>query len=217
MATKAEQTQRTRAALITAGRRLFAERGFAATSTEQLVSAAGVTRGALYHHFRDKRDLFEAVYEDVERSLVEQVAAELGGAATPMDFLRRGADAFLDACMDPAVQRIALLEGPTVLGWERWREIDQAYGLGMVQTAVRAAMDDGAIAPGPVEPLAHILFGGLVEAAMLLAAAANPSRARADIGRAMAAVLDGLTASGRGPGGPGQAAARRRPAVSRTR
>src|SRR4051812_4771201 len=115
MPTKAEQTERTRAALIAAGRALFADRGFADTSTEELVRAAGVTRGALYHHFRDKRDLFEAVYEDVEQSLVAKIASSITTATDPLDVLRQGADAFLDACLDPAVRRIALLEGPSVL------------------------------------------------------------------------------------------------------
>jgi len=197
MPTKAEQTERTRAALIRAGRTLFAERGFAATSTEELVRTAGVTRGALYHHFRDKRELFEAVYEDVERGLVEEVTRSLEGASDALEVLRRGSDAFLDACLDPAVRRISLLEGPSVLGWERWREIDQTYGLGMVKLALQAAMDAGAIRPAPVEPLAHVLLGGLMEAAMLLAASPDPGQARADAGRAVAVLLDGLAAPGR--------------------
>jgi AcrR family transcriptional regulator len=193
MPTKAEQTERTRAALIAAGRALFAEKGFAETSTEELVRAAGVTRGALYHHFRDKRDLFEAVYEDVECSLVEGITAALGGVSDPVEVLHRGAAAFLDACLDPAVQRISLLEGPTVLGWERWREIDELYGLGLVQISLRAAMDAGAIRPAPVEALAHVLFGGLMEAALFLAASRSPEQARVEVGRAVAALLDGLT------------------------
>jgi len=199
MPTKAEQTERTRAALISAGRTLFAERGFAATSTEELVRTAGVTRGALYHHFRDKRELFEAVYEDVERGLAEEVTRSLEGTSDALEVLRRGSDAFLDACLDPAVQRIALVEGPSVLGWERWREIDQTYGLGMVQLALQAAMDAGAIRAAPVEPLAHVLLGGLMEAAMLLAASPDPRRARADAGAAVAVLLDGLAAPARTP------------------
>jgi AcrR family transcriptional regulator len=209
MPTKAEQTERTRAALIRAGRTLFAERGFAATSTEELVRTAGVTRGALYHHFRDKRELFEAVYEDVERGLVEEVTRSLEGASDALEVLRRGSDAFLDACLDPAVRRISLLEAPSVLGWERWREIDQTYGLGMVKLALQAAMDAGAIRAAPVEPLAHVLLGGLMEAAMLLAASPDPRQARADAGRAVALLIDGLAA-------PGRAQARRvRPAPRR--
>ena len=192
MATKAEQTERTRAALIRAGRDLFAERGFAATSTEELVRSAGVTRGALYHHFRDKRDLFEAVYEDVEQDLGERITAVLGGVTDPMDVLRRGVGAFLDACLDPAVQRIALLEAPTVLGWERWRELDQLHGLGLVQLALQGAMDAGAIRQSPIEPLSHVLFGALMEAGMLLASSPRPAAARKGVGQAIELVLEGL-------------------------
>ena len=194
MATKAEQTERTRAALIDAGRSLFAEHGFAATSTEGLVRLAGVTRGALYHHFRDKRDLFEAVYEDVERCLAERLTASLTGVTDPMEVLRLGAASFLDACLDPAVQRIALLEAPTVLGWERWREIDELYGLGLVRVALQVAMDAGAIRKGPIEPLAHVLFGALVEAAMLLASSPAPAASRKEVGQAITVLLDGLEA-----------------------
>jgi AcrR family transcriptional regulator len=195
MPTKAEQTEKTRAALIAAGRALFSQRGYAATSTEELVRAAGVTRGALYHHFTDKRALFEAVYEDVERRLVEDLVTKVdAGDRDPVVLLRKGAEAFLDACLDPAVQRIALLEGPSVLGWERWREIDQAYGLGLVQGTLRAAMDAGSLRPAPVEALAQVFFGGLVEGAMLLAASANPEQARKDVGSAIAVMLDGMLA-----------------------
>src|SRR3954463_15544467 len=101
MPTKAEQTERTRGALIAAGRALFADKGFADTSTEELVRAAGVTRGALYHHFKDKRDLFEAVYEDVEISRVAEIRGAIQGFPDPVELLRRGSDAFLDACLDP--------------------------------------------------------------------------------------------------------------------
>lgn len=193
MPTKAEQTERTRAALVSAARTLFASRGFAGTSTEEVVRTAGVTRGALYHHFRDKRDLFEAVYEDVERGLAEDLTAHLVGVTDTIELLRRGTDAFLDACLDPAIQRIVLLEGPTILGWERWREIDMRYGLGLVQLTLQAAVDAGAIrAAVSVEALAHVFFGGLVEGAMLLAAAADQRQARAEVGAAIGALLDGL-------------------------
>ena len=117
---KAEQSEATRAALIAAAHSLFAERGYAAVGTEEIVRAAGLTRGALYHHFAGKLELFQAVYEDVERRLVEQIAASaMPGAGDPLQALHAGAQAFLDACEDPAVQRIALLDAPSVLGWER--------------------------------------------------------------------------------------------------
>jgi AcrR family transcriptional regulator len=192
---KAEQTERTRAALIAAGRALFTERGFADTATEELVRTAGVTRGALYHHFADKKALFEAVYEDVETTLVAKLLDRLNGLSEPIDILRTGVEAFLDCCMDPSVRRIALVEAPSVLGWERWREIDMAYGLGLVQMSLKEAMDAGALERSPVEPLASVLFGGLMEAGMLLAASPNPSRTRKELGAALRRLIDGLAAS----------------------
>ena len=113
----------TRARLIRAARRLFARNGYAAVGTEEIVRRAGVTRGALYHQFADKQDLFLAVYEQVEQDLTERVAATLGDVSSPFAALRAGIGVFLDACRTPEVQRIVLTDGPAVLGWERWREV----------------------------------------------------------------------------------------------
>ena len=180
---KAEQGEATRAALIAAARRLFAERGYAAVGTEEIVRAASVTRGALYHHFAGKQELFQAVYESVEQQLVEQIAASaLAGASDPLEALRAGAQAFLDACEDPAVQRIALVDAPSVLGWEQWREIGLRYGLGLVQATVQAAIDAGQIDPQPVAPLAHLLLGAIDEGAMLIARAEDGGETRKQVG-----------------------------------
>jgi AcrR family transcriptional regulator len=190
--TKAEQSDVTRGKLLRAARALFAEHGFRDTPTEAVVRDAGVTRGALYHHFRDKTALFQAVYEDIEQDLSEQLLASIVGVTDPVAALTKGAAAFLDACLDPAVQRIVLLEGPTVLGWDLWREIDQAYGLGLVKAALQAAMEAGAIRRTPVEPLAHILLGGLIEGALLLASAKDKDAARREVGEAAETVIEGL-------------------------
>src|SRR5437588_9351940 len=128
---QAERSQATREALIGAGRKLFAERGFAAIGTGEIVRAAGVSRGALYHHFDGKRGLLEAVYEQIERELAERIAAAALGATDPLEAMRSGTEMFLDACLEPEVQRIVLLDAPAVLGWERWREIAADYGLGL--------------------------------------------------------------------------------------
>ena len=194
MPTKAEQSGATRQALVRVARRLFAEHGFAETSTEAVVHAAGVTRGALYHHFRDKTALFEAVYEDVERDLVARVASAVEGVDDPMTILRRGAEVFLDACLDADVTRVVLLEGPAVLGWAKWREIDQAYGLGLVRAALEIASVAGAVKPVPLDPLAHVLMGGLIEGSLYLANAPDKVAARAEVGAAIEALIDGLTA-----------------------
>jgi AcrR family transcriptional regulator len=190
---KADQSEATRGALIDAAQELFSARGYAAVATEEIVRAAGVTRGALYHHFAGKKQLFEAVYEHVERGLVEQIASSaIPSASDPLAALHAGAQAFLDACEDPAVQRIALVDAPSVLGWERWREIGLRYGFGLVQGTVQAAMDSGLIERQPVGPLAHLLLGAIDEGAMLIARAQDGGRTRAEVGASVARFLDAL-------------------------
>jgi len=192
---KAEQSEATRAALIEAARSLFAQRGFKAVSTEEIVQRARVTRGALYHHFRGKEDLFRAVFEQVEAELTEQIATQAMTTADPWEAMRAGAQAFLDACLDPAVQQITLLDAPSVLGWEQWREIGQRYGLGLVQASLQAAMDGGQLAPQPVRPLAHLLMGALDEAAMLVARADDVAATRKEVGETLERYLAGLKQS----------------------
>jgi AcrR family transcriptional regulator len=194
MVGKQERSERTRAALIGAARELFAERGFAATATEEVVRRAAVTRGALYHHFRDKAALFEAVYEQIEEELVGRVVAGFEDVQEPVAALKRGADVFLDACLDAGIQRVVLVEGPTVLGWQRFREIDQRYSLGLVTAALQSAMDAGAIRTAPVEPLAHLMLAALVEGGMVLASSAEPRKAREQVGEAIGMLIDGLKA-----------------------
>ena len=191
---KAEQADSTRTALGAAARQLFTERGYAATSTTEIVERAGVTRGALYHHFAAKEDLFRAVFEQLEDEVTKHVAKEALKSADPLEQLRRGTRAYLDACIDPAVQRVVLLEGPSVLGWQTWQEIEQRYGYGLVVAGVEAAIGAGLIAAQPVEPLAHVLFGALTEAGMVVARADDPAAARADMEAAMDRLLDGLRA-----------------------
>jgi AcrR family transcriptional regulator len=193
--TQAERSEATRGALIAAARGLFAEHGFAGVGTEEIVRAAGVTRGALYHHFKGKRELFEAVYERIEAELAERIAAGAlaANAASPMEAMRAGAEMFLAASTEPETQRIVLLDGPSVLGWDRWREIATEHGLGLIEATLRAAVDSGAIAPQPVRPLAHVLMGALDEAAMLVARAEDPEQTRVEVAATLGALLDGLS------------------------
>ncbi len=165
---QAARSASTRAKLIRAARTLFARKGYAGVGTEEIVRRAGVTRGALYHQFPAKEDLFLAVYEQVEQQLTERVAGMLAEVASPFAAMRAGIRAFLEACRAPEVQRIVLIDGPAVLGWERWREVAERNGLGLMETAIRAAVDAGEIAPVAVEPLAHLLMGALDEAALLV-------------------------------------------------
>lgn len=194
--TQAERSEATRAALIDAARDLFAERGYAGVGTEEIVRAAGVTRGALYHHFDGKRELFAAVYERIEIELAQRIAtgALESGAAEPLAAMRAGAEMFLQACTEPDVQQIALLDGPSVLGWDRWREIAAEHGLGLIEGTLQAAIEAGAIAEQPVRPLAHVLMGALDEAAMLVARAEDPERMRDEVGRTLDTLLAALSA-----------------------
>jgi len=194
---QAERSESTRGALIAAARSLFAERGYAGVGTEEIVRAAGVTRGALYHHFAGKRELFEAVYERVEAELAERIAlgALSAKAESPLEAMRAGAEMFLQACTEPEAQQIALLDGPSVLGWDRWREIAAEHGLGLIEGTLQAAIEAGAIPDQPVRPLAHVLMGALDEAAMLVARAEDSERTRVEVGRTLDSLLAGLRAA----------------------
>ena len=193
---KTEQSEATQAALLAAGRALFTEHGFAATSTEQIVQHARVTRGALYHHFRDKADLFAAVFEELSREISREVrkASMAGGKRGTWGHLVAGCNAFLDACLRPEVRQIVLLDAPAALGWERWRELDPRCGFALMRMGLEVAMEAKLIAPQPIEPLAHILVGALNEAALAMVRAEDPKAARAEIGVSVERLLDGLRA-----------------------
>ena len=194
---KAEQSEATRAALLSAGRELFAAQGFAATSTEQIVQHARVTRGALYHHFKDKADLFAAVFEELSHEVGDQVRAgsKAGGDRGTWGHLLAGCNAFLDACLQPEVRQIVLLDAPAALGWERWRELDAKCGFALMKMGLEVAMGANLIARQPLEPLAHILVGALNEAALAMVRAEDPAAARAEIGVSVERLLEGLRAS----------------------
>jgi AcrR family transcriptional regulator len=195
--TKAGQREATTAALLAAARRLFAERGYADVGTEEIVQAAGVTRGALYHHFKGgKEELFRAVLVQVSADTMRQITATASANSNdPFEELVAGADAFLDACTRPEVQRIMLIDGPSVLGWEVWRAIDADHGLGLLEVALQRAIDAGRLFPAPTRAVAHVLIGALDEAAMVVARADDVEAARAEMGKTVRRLLEGL----RGP------------------
>src|SRR5262249_7311038 len=190
---KAEQSEATRGALVEVARELFAERGYAAVGTEEIVRAAGLTRGALYHHFARKAELRQAVYEDVESRLVQRIASSaISSASDPLQALHAGAQAFLDACEDPTVQRIALVDAPSVLGWERWREIGLRYGFGLVRETVQAAVDAGLIQTQPVGPRRKLPHGAIDDGPMLIARADDGGQTREQVGASVARFLEAL-------------------------
>lgn len=187
-----DRTRATRAALIAAARRLFTERGYAAVPAEEIVAAAGLTRGALRHHFGDKRELLRAAFEQLETEITSRVAAAVAGAADSWTAATMGLAAFLDACQDREVIQIALTDAPAVLGWAAWRAIEAEHGLGLISAGLDQAMAEGVIAAQPVNILAHLILSATIEAALLIARAPDPASARADAEQALLALLTGL-------------------------
>jgi AcrR family transcriptional regulator len=192
---KAEQSEATRAALLKVARKLFAERGYASVGTEEIVQRAKVTRGALYHHFRDKKDLFRAVHEQLEAEMAERIGQQLAGGnpSDPIGLLAEGARTFLDHTTGP-LARITLVDAPSVLGWEEWRAIDEKYGMGLVIAGLQGAIEAGVISEQPVKPLAHLLLAALGEAGMLIANAEDPKATRAEVEPPLLRLLEGLRA-----------------------
>jgi AcrR family transcriptional regulator len=189
--TQAERSESTRGALLSAARELFAEHGYAGASSEAIVAAAGVSRGALQHHFVDKQSLFAAVYEQVEREVVH-ATAEAGmavGHDDPLEVLRAGCHAYLDAVLDPAVQRICAIDGPAVLSPEVRDEITDRYALGLVREVVEQAVAQREIDDAPVEPLTKMLLAAVMAAAQFVATTADHAAARAEAGRTVDLLL----------------------------
>ena len=190
--TQSERSESTRAALIGGARRLFAERGYADVGTEEIVREAGVTRGALYHHFEGKRDLMRAVYEQLEAELSAECGTRITPGADPLTVLREGAETFLDQCLEREVQQIALLDAPAVLGWDEWREINARYALGLIEAVLNHGIETGDIRKQPVRPLAHALIGALDELAMLVARSDDPKATRAEVGKTLTSLVAAL-------------------------
>jgi AcrR family transcriptional regulator len=180
--TQEERRAATRQALIAAGREVFAARGYGDASTEEIVRRAAVTRGALYHHFTDKQDLFRAVVESIEGEISERVRRAALGAADPAAAFAAGIDAFLDACMLPDMRQILLLDGPAALGWRTWHALEERYALAEIEQGVRSLMAADVLAEQPPRPLAHLIHGALIEAGLFIAAADDPTEARREIG-----------------------------------
>jgi AcrR family transcriptional regulator len=186
------EAQATREALIRAGLELFTKRGYAGVGTEEIVARAKVTRGALYHHFADKRDLFRAVFERVEAELMERIGASMQATDDPWELMLAGMRSFLDACEEPAVKQIALTDAPSVLGWPEWREIDNRHGLGLTRAALQGAVDAGTVRPIAVEPMAHLFVAALSEAAFVIAYSDEPRKARPEVEAALIELIEGL-------------------------
>ena len=203
MATQAERTDATTGQLLDAARRLFGEQGYANTATEDIVRDAKVTRGALYHHYANKLGLFEAVFEQEERLLAERIMKAANKVDGPAEGVRVGFRVFLDACLTPEFQRIALLDAPAVLGTERVREIEYQYTFGMLSHALETA-SHGRLTPLDLEARGRLLMGAICEAGLYVAGAERPRAALKAVTGQLDLLIDGILASG--------ASARRRPA-----
>jgi len=201
--TQTERSAATRGQLIAAATPLFTEHGFGGVATETIVKAAGVTRGALYHQFADKTELFAAVVEEVEQGITGHIAEVVAtsGLEDPMEAMKLGTEAWLDACGDPEVQQIILIDAPAVLGWERWRDIGMKYGIGLVEGMLNQAIEVGSIPNQPVSPLAHILIGAMDEAALYVTRADDQELARREAGEIISRLIDAVAT------GPGSAQA----------
>lgn len=194
---RAEHVADTRDALLDAARALFAERGYTAVGTAEIVTRARVTRGALYHHFRDKADLFRTVMRTVaaelaERLIEEQTARAGDPAADVWDQLRNGIQTYLSACLNGDFQRIVLVDGPAVLGHAAWDALVEEHGLGLLRDWLRQAVDEGRIDAVPVDPLARLLAALIAEASLYIARSTNPATTREETGRTLDRVLLGL-------------------------
>jgi AcrR family transcriptional regulator len=189
---QAENSAATRAALLKIARKFFAERGYAETATEEIVRRARVTRGALYHHFKDKQDLFRAVLHEEQLKVAARCTESAAHETDPWRALMAANEAFLEACLDPAVQQIVLIDAPAVLGTDGFRQSDESYYLAGLVAAIEAAIEAGIIDRQPVQPLAHMIMGSMNEAARLIAHASDKERARREVGESANRVWNGL-------------------------
>ena len=189
---KAEQAAQTREALEAAARKLFETRGFADVSAEEIVAAAGVTRGALYHHYNGKEGLFEAVAEAAMKRLHENIARASPAKTDVVDALKQGAHRFLELSSAPRTQRVLFIDAPVVMGWHRWRQMDARYGLGLLKRAVEIGMARGRMRPESPEMVAHLLLSAMIEATMIIADSPHKSNARAQAESVLDRLIDGL-------------------------
>jgi AcrR family transcriptional regulator len=187
-----EKGRETRERLIATGRELFGERGYDATPIEAILERAGVARGALYHHFSNKEALFDAVLDRLVAEIADTAADAARTATDPVESLRAGCRAWLRMALDPAVQLIALVDAPAVVGWSRWRGLDEQHTLGRLRSNLQAIADTGGLPAGQVDVLAHMVLAAVNEAALMIARSENPRAALADGEAAVGTLLDRL-------------------------
>ena len=192
MATQAQRREKTRAAIVKAARRIFGERGFVAATMDEIAAGARVAKGAVYHHFATKEAVFAEVFEQVSLDLVADLDRISRAENDPLAAMAAGTQGYFAACSKGPTGQIILRDGPAVLGWERWREIDARHFGGKFPRALAAAMESGVIAKQPIEPLARLLLGAVTEAAVAVSAGPDIGKSGADYARAFRSLLDAL-------------------------
>jgi AcrR family transcriptional regulator len=189
--TQAQRRAATRRALLDAARSVFAEKGYHGAAAEEIVRRAGLTRGALYHHFEDKKDLFRVVVDEMEGEIDERIEEAQRAHSGLPEAVMAGYRVFLDAALDPQMRRTFFLDGPSVLGWE-WHEIDARHAVGKVEEGLESLIAEGLMEPQPVRPLARLVNGALLEAAFFVASSEDLEAARDEVWGAMERLLGGL-------------------------
>jgi AcrR family transcriptional regulator len=195
-----KETPSARERLVAVATELFGERGYHQTGTEEIVRLSGVTRGSLYHHFADKAALFEEVFDRADQRVSSAVRAAASAATArgedPWSVFLAGWDAVLDTAVDAPLQRIRVVDAPAVLGWQRWQERNARYTIANIEAGLVSLLEHGMLAPQPVAPLAVLLMGLSNQAIAAISGAAEPLRARREIGAAVRRVLEGLRYDG---------------------
>jgi len=189
---KVEQGRVTRRTMLDTARRVFTEQGYENVSAEELVAEAGVTRGALYHHFADKPAVFRELVYEMEAELDERVTEAAQQADTAWGALELGTKALLEACREPDFARIVMLDGPSVLGWDAWDEIDAEFAVKQVSLGLQVLVAEGVVAPQPVAPLAKALVALLNGACRAIAQSDDPQQTLDEVQPAMMSLLVGL-------------------------
>lgn len=192
MATQAERREATRRAILAAATELFGSKGFAATTVDEIAAAGAVAKGAVYHHFTTKEAIFEAVFEETSVELVKVVTEAAHHEVDVLDAMAAGTHAYFEACSEGAAGRIILQDGPAVLGWRRWREIDERYFGRIIPDALAVAMTAGVVERQPLEPLARLLLGAVTEAAVACASSGSPAASGRQYAAAFGRLLAGL-------------------------
>jgi AcrR family transcriptional regulator len=187
-----EYSASTRRALVDVATELFTDRGYAGTSLDEIVAGARVTKGALYHHFSGKQALFESVFEKVEEQAARDIHTAVRGSSDPWDKAMNGLRAFLEVLQEPGYRRIVILDGPAVLGYERYREQEERTTFGIVQEIVSSVLATYDLEPSMVETFSRVFFGAMSAAGGAVSSAEDPRRASEEVEAAIAYILAGL-------------------------